>query len=271
MVITFGSHRLCLFSSPIFELDYWDSKRTRKSSGVPFFKIESKIFCMSILSSSEGFTHSFWCSSCSCSFFCRLISGTCIGLMCSSLLVLVSIFFCSDLFLSYSSTFKIFLLITHLYEGSFFWSESVLSSFLLRLSLTWEEHAKQMSNWEFIEIMLLHTFDLSLVSFMVLFIKLVHFSWFGLFSCGFSTFYFTPLQILNVSSTYIIPSIVFWLYLIGNMKFMSRFKIFTVQFPFSLNNMHCCTLSIDAKFCLHNYLYAATVTCSIHWTMFRDF
>jgi hypothetical protein len=59
MFITFGSHRLCLFSSPIFELDNWDSKRTRKSSGAPFFKIESKIFCISILSSSERFTHSF--------------------------------------------------------------------------------------------------------------------------------------------------------------------------------------------------------------------
>jgi hypothetical protein len=57
--------------------------------------------------------------SCSCSFFCRLISGTCIGLMCSSLLVLVSIFFCSDLFVSFSSTFKIFLLITNLFEVFF--------------------------------------------------------------------------------------------------------------------------------------------------------
>ena len=34
----------------------------------------------------------------------------------------------------------------------------------------------------------------------------------------------------------------FWLYLIGNMKFLSRFKIFTVQFPFSLNSVQCCTL-----------------------------
>ena len=129
-----------------------------------------------------------------------------------------------------------------------------------------------MSNWEFIEIMLFHTFDLSLVSFMALFIKLVHFSWFGLFSCGFSTISFhsfTNSECLEYISNTINSVLVVFdrkheIY-VTILKCHSTvsilFKWYAVLY----------TVSIDAQFCLHNYLHAATVTCSIHWAMFRDF